>query len=65
MFIQYFVYFIHFLLGIVYLVDSLVQVGRHKSECFPGGYGGFLRIGIGIGQLLFACIQVCQSEDAG
>lgn len=53
MFIQYFIYFIHFLLGFVHLFDSLIQVYRHESECFLGGHGGFLRIGIRICQLVF------------
>lgn len=63
MFIQYFVYFIHFLLGFVHLFDSLIQVYRHESECFLGGHGGFLRIGIRICQLVFL-IGGSKLEDA-
>ena len=53
MYIQDLVYFIHFLLSFVYLLDALIQVYRQESECFLGGNGGFLRIGIRVCQLMF------------
>lgn len=63
MFIQNTVYIIYFLLGIVHLIDSLVEVRRHESQRFSSGYGGFLRIGVGICQMLFTSLQVFQSGN--